>query len=149
MNLSADHIRVLSALRAASVLRREPGTLTPDGHERWWKLAELADDGRFDSAVTDAALARLSAVARGLRKHSLVASRTTFTVTRYSITGEGLLALAGYEAEHGLAAVAAAELDIDQAREDERQARARARAAEGRLALALAEMNEAKRSRQS
>jgi len=149
VNLSADHIRVLGALRAAAVLRREPKTLTPDGHEHWWALAELRDDGRFDSAVTDAALARLSSVARGLRKSGLVAGRTTFTVTRYAITGEGLLALASWEAEHGLSEVAAAERDIDQAHEDERQARVRARAAEGRLAAALEELNEAKRSRQS
>lgn len=138
-----DHVRILSALRAATALRREPGTLTPDGHEHWWKLGELEMENRLDIGP------HTSAAARGLRKLGLVTGRTNFSVTRYAITGEGLLALAGYEAEHGLAGVAAAELDIDQAREDERQARARARAAEGRLAAALAELNEAKRSRQS
>ena len=145
MNLSADHIRILSALRAATVLRREPGTLTPDGHEHWWTLIELIQEGR----LADPAPPTMSRAARGLRKHGLVASRTTFTVTRYSITGEGLLALAERESAAGLSDVVAAEMDLDQAYEDERQARARARAAEGRLALALAEMNEAKRSRQS
>jgi hypothetical protein len=143
MNLSDDHIRILSALRAATVLRRAPGTLTPDGHEHWWKLGELEMEGRLDIGP------HTNAAARGLRKHGLVAGRTSFTVTRYAITGEGLLALAGYEAEHGRSDVAAAEMDLDQAREDGRQARARERAAADRLALTLAEMNEAKRSRQS
>jgi hypothetical protein len=138
VNLTEHHVAILTALRGASVLRREPKTLTPDGHEHWWTMLELADEARFDFAVHDATLARLSSAARGLYKHHLVAVRTIQAVTRWSITGDGLLALAEYEAAAGLSDEAAAKMDVDQAQEDIRQARARLRAAEERLADAQA-----------
>lgn len=138
-NLNAGHVAVLTALRAATVLKREPGTLTPDGHRHWFTLAELANEGRFDFPVTDAELAQLSRTARGLYKLRLVASRTNFTHVSYRITEAGLLALAAYEADRGLSAVAAAELDLEQAIEDEKQARKRIRQATDRLAVAHAE----------
>jgi hypothetical protein len=131
VNLTGLHVAVLTALRGATVLQREPKTLTPDGHEHWWTLAELADEARFeDWAYRQTAL---SSATRGLYKHHLVAVRTIQTVTRWSITGEGLLALAEYEAAAGLSDVVAAEMDVDQAQEDIRQARTRLRAAEERL----------------
>jgi hypothetical protein len=139
MNLSENHYRVLGALRSATVLKREPRVLTPEGYQRWWSLTELANQGRLPHEM----LAELSSAARGLYKNRLVQMRTTLTVTRYAVTPEGLLALAAHEAETGNAGVIAAAMDLDQAEEDERQAEralaaAVARAAEARQAFSRA-----------
>lgn len=130
MNLTESHVRVLAALRGASVLKREPGTLTPDGYEHWWSLPELAQQGRLE--VTP----ELCSAARGLYKNKLVAVRTIQGVTRYSLTHNGYLALAGREAAEGTADVAAAVMMLDQAREDASLALERVVAAEAEL-LAL------------
>jgi hypothetical protein len=137
MNLNEDHLRVLTALRGATVLRREPKTLTPDGHEKWWSLMELIHEGRLTNPNPPA----MPRAARALRKNRLVSGRTQYGTTRYAITPDGLLALASYEAGHGLAEAASALLDLDQAREDEARARdawqaaqARTREAEMRVA---------------
>ena len=130
MSLTEHHVAVLTALRGASVLKREPGTLTPDGYEHWWSLAELAAEGRLE--VTPA----LCSAARGLYKQKLLAVRTVATVTRYALTHNGYLALAGHEAAEGTADYAAVMLELDQAREDARQAQDRVAGAEAKL-LAL------------
>jgi hypothetical protein len=123
---------VLAALRSASVLRREPKTLTPDGHEHWWSLLELADQG-YLGAATDMDLAALSSTARGLYKKHLVAMRTQMTVTRFCLTGEGYLAVTAVEAAAGISGVVNASLEMDQAIEDSAQARRREQAARTRL----------------
>jgi hypothetical protein len=133
VNLTENHVAVLTALRAATVLKREPKTLTPDGYERWHSLSELADEGRFDLSPFDATLAALSSAARGLYKQKLLTVRTVHTVVRYALTHEGFRALAAHEAEAGLSDVAAARMELEQAREDVKQARRRERAAEERL----------------
>jgi hypothetical protein len=126
---------VLAALRSASVLRREPKTLTPDGHEHWWSLTELADQGYLDLRPQQVErLGELSRAARGLCKKHLAASRTQMTVTRFRLTGEGYLAVAEVEAAAGIAGVVSAALDLAQATEDARQAARRELAAFDRLA---------------
>lgn len=130
MNLTENHVRVLAALRGASVLKREPGTLTPDGYEHWWSLPELAQQGRLE--VTP----ELCSAARGLYKNKLLAVRTVQTVTRYALTHNGYLALAQHEAGEGTADMAAAVMELDQAEEDARRAQERVTRAEAEL-LAL------------
>lgn len=127
MNLTENHLRVLTALRGASVLKREAKTLTPDGLSRWWSLSELAIEGRLE--VTPA----LSAAARGLYKQKLLAVRTAYTVTRYALTHDGYLALAEHEAAEGTADYATAVMELDQAEEDARQAQERVTHAEAKL----------------
>jgi hypothetical protein len=146
VNLTENHVRVLTALRGASLLRREPKVLTPDGHEHWWTLSELAGEGRLDDHGAYGP-AELSSAARGLYKRHLVARRTIATVTRWAVTGDGLLALASYEAERGLSEVSAAQMDLDQACEDERQARAAVRAARERKAEAGIRLQDARDKR--
>lgn len=123
MSITPAQLQVLTALRAAEALRREPKTLTPDGHEKWRTLEELEEEGRL--VVTP----RASAAARTLRKQGLVAGRTQFTVTRYSLTGGGGALLARLEKEAGASDLAAAEMALEQAEKDERDATARCQAA--------------------
>jgi hypothetical protein len=130
--VTPNGLRVLAALRAASVLRREPGPLTPDGYEHWFTLGQLAEHHRLDVAGAGG-LAPLSSAVRGLYKKHLVAMRTQFTVTRFRITEAGALALAEAEAKAGVADLAAAELDLAQAEEDIRQAQKRREQALARL----------------
>jgi hypothetical protein len=130
MNLNEDHLRVLTALRGATVLRREPKTLTPDGHEHWWTLTELIQQGRLTGTLAS----EMSRAVRALRKADLVAGRTQFGTTRYAITPEGLLALAAADAAVGRSEEASAEMELDQAREDVRQARVHLDQAVERLA---------------
>lgn len=128
MKINEHHYRVLAALRAATVLKREPGTLTPDGHHRMHSLADLMTAGLlFDQD------AHAHAAAEGLRKNGLVTRRTYFSKPYYAITSEALVLLAGLEAHAGMSDVIAAELDMAQAQEDIRQARKREREAEERL----------------
>jgi hypothetical protein len=141
MELTGDQYRVLAALRGATVLQREPGTLTPDGHEHWHSLLELAAEGRL---VAD--LAALSA-ARGLYKRHLAAMRTQQGKTRFCLTEEGFLALAGFEAGHGLTEEAAAQADLDQAQENEHRARAALAAAMAEVGLAADRLNRARGQR--
>jgi hypothetical protein len=128
--LTPDGARVLSALRAATLLRREPKVLSPDGYEHWWSLARLADSGWL---APDADQAALSRAARGLYKKHLVQIRTIFTVTSWRITEAGLLALAAMEARAGISGYVAAELELNQAVHD--QARANAHVAEATARL--------------
>jgi len=120
--ITTTGLAVLTALRAASVLTREPGTLTPDGHRKFFTIAELEEEGRLDG-IED--VTGLSRAARGLYKNGYVAVRTQFTVTRWAITAEGLLALAGVEAEAGVSEAVALLLDLDQALYDLDRARRR------------------------
>lgn len=132
MNLTENHVRVLAALRGASVLKREPKTLTPEGYEHWWSLSELATEGRLEVTPD------LCSAARGLYKNKLVAIRTIATVTRYKLTHNGYLALAQHEAAEETAGIAAAVMELEQAQEDARQAQARLLAAEQHLVDAQA-----------
>jgi hypothetical protein len=129
MDLSSHHIRVLQALRGATVLRREPGPANPDGHEHWFTLAQLAAEGRITEGCDPYAVAAAAA----LNRRKLVARRTMHTVPYYAITPDGLLALAAYEADTGMAGIFAAQLDVDQARYDVRAATHRSTLAERAL----------------
>ena len=121
-------LAVLAALRAATVLTREPGTLTPDGHRQFFTFDELEAEGRLDGIEDTAGLSR---AARGLYKHRYVAVRTHFTVTRWAITPEGLLALAEIEAEAGVSEAVALQLEYQQALYDYERAQQRAHEAFG------------------
>jgi len=110
--ITTTGLAVLAALRAASVLTREPGTLTPDGHRKFFTIAELEEEGRLDGIADTAGLSR---AARGLYKHGYVVVRTQFTVTRWAVTPEGLLALAEIEARAGVSEAVALQLEWQQA----------------------------------
>lgn len=143
MKINENHYRVLAALRAATVLRREPGTLTPDGHHRMHSLEELATAGLL---ILDA---HVHAAAEGLRKNGLVTRRTYFSKSYYAITSEALLLIARLEAAVGLADIVSAELDIAQAREDAYQAEQREKGALMRLEAAYLRMFETRDMRPS
>jgi hypothetical protein len=121
MNITPDHLRILVALSDASALRREPKPLTPDGHERWFSLVDLAQEGRLPSEngfTSDG----LCAAARSLRKHTpYVAGRTLHTVVYYSLTAEGRVFLSALEDEAGVSGLVAAEQELEQAEHDMRQ----------------------------
>ena len=130
MNLNEHHYRVLAALRAATVLRREPGPVTPDGYERFHLLESLATAGLL---TLDA---HAEAAAEGLRKNRLVVRRVIHTRRYFMITSDALVLLARLEAAAGMSDVISAELDMAQAREDAYQAREREKDALRRLAEA-------------
>jgi hypothetical protein len=136
VNLTEDQYRVLAALRGAAALRREPGTLTPDGHHHWHSPAELADEGRLPpdpDSYTGLCPAVLAAF-KALRRAGLVAARTQYTVTRFRLEPDGFAALRAYEDARGLTEIARAELDLRQAHEDRWQAWRRVEKAQMRLA---------------
>jgi exonuclease VII small subunit len=115
MNITADHIRILTALRDASALRREPTAAVPDGHRKMFTLVDLAQEGRLAS-VNGFTSDGLCAAARSLRKHTFyVAGRTMHTVTSYGITDEGRAYLASLEKAAGVTDLVAAELALEQA----------------------------------
>jgi hypothetical protein len=133
VNLTTDQYRVLAALRGATVLRREPKPLTPDGTERWWSLDELALEDRLGTGAITGLLPEALRAAKWLRARELVRRRRQFAVTRYSLTLAGIRALTAHEEAHGLTEIAAAELELRQAREDHWQAWKRIDAAQARL----------------
>lgn len=121
---------VLAALRDAAALRREPKTLTPDGHENWFTLERLAAEGRLyglPAGVFDAAV-------RSLRRRNLIVGRTLHTRVNMSITSHGFVLLLRVEAAAGITALLAADREVDQAREDVRQAKRREAASLARMA---------------
>jgi hypothetical protein len=131
MSITSDQLKILVALRDAAALRREPGPITPDGHEQWFTLSELVGEGRLTGGI--GAFATLSAAARSLRKQGLVAGRVQHTVTWYSLTGAGGSMLARLEAEAGVTDLAAAERALEQAEKDEQAAIDRCHAARAAL----------------
>jgi hypothetical protein len=136
MNSASDHLKILVALRDASALRREPGPLTPDGHERWFTLTQLISEGR----LVDACPPTLSAPARSLRKHTpYVVGKTLYTRVYYSITDAGREYLEGLERTAGVTALTAAELALEQAETDMHQAVDRYHEARAGLAAARRE----------
>jgi hypothetical protein len=114
VDLNSHQIRVLTALRGASVLTREPGTLTPDGHQRWFSIRNLTDEGR----LTEAGDPYAAEAAEQLRRGGLAARKTYYSHPYYSVTEAGLLALAAYEAEIGMSEIAACQLAVEQTRYD-------------------------------
>lgn len=115
MNITPDHLKILVALRDASALRREPKEITPDGHERWFTLVELTQEGRLADPTPPA----MSRAARSLRKSTpYVAGQTLHTVVYYTITDEGVALLAGLERAAGVTVLVAAELALEQAEKD-------------------------------
>lgn len=134
-----DQARVLMALRSAQNLKRAPGPLTPDGREKWHSLIDLTLQGYLPCAGADD-MAVLSRAARGLYKLRLVASRTRSTRTRWSLTADGSLWLAGLLERAGVTDVLAAEDRRMQAAYDLGEAEGRLRAAERELAAAYEEL---------
>jgi hypothetical protein len=128
MNITADHIRILTALRDASARRREPTAAVPDGHRKMFSIGQLESEGRLSiGPYTNAA-------ARSLRKHTpYVAGRTMHTVTSYGITDEGRAYLASLEKSAGVTDLVAAELALEQVEADMRAAVARCQAARSDL----------------
>lgn len=124
--LTEDGITVLVALRDASALKRE-GSKRADGTTQAWTITALAADGRVLGGDTGnlPGLASLDRAARGLAKKGLVARRTIFSKTYYTVTGEGLALLARIEAEAGITALVTAHLEHEQALADLRAANVR------------------------
>jgi hypothetical protein len=118
MSITPDQLKVMVALRDAAALRREPKTLTPDGHEQWFRLSELVQEGRLPHDDDGFASPALCAAARSLRKQGLVAGRVQHTVTWYSLTGGGGALLSRLEAEAGVTELVAAELALEQSEAD-------------------------------
>jgi hypothetical protein len=133
MSITSDQLKILVALRDAAALRREPGPITPDGHEKWFRLSELVQEGRLPHDDDGFASPALCAAARSLRKQGLVAGRVQHTVTWYSLTGAGGSMLARLEAEAGVTDLAAAERALEQAEKDEQAAIDRCHAARAAL----------------
>jgi hypothetical protein len=79
-------------------------------------------------------IAGLDKAARGLYKKHLVARRTMFGVTRYTLTDEGIVTLAQLEEAAGVTDLVRAERDLAQAVQDQRMAATRATEARERLA---------------
>lgn len=123
-HLNAHHVAVLTALRDATALRREPKTLTPDGHERWFSLRQLQNEDRLIGA-----LAMFDPPARTLYKRNLAARRTIQGTVLYALTEQGAALLAGLEERAGITALVAADLETAQARTDIRLAKRREAAA--------------------
>ena len=115
--MTEEGVRLLSALRAASALKREPGTLTPTGHRQWFSLAELATEKRLrmDGGVACAVYER---EARHLERTGLIKHRTQFTVTRYTLTSEGALELLRLDRAAGVSEIISCAMDLAQARYD-------------------------------
>jgi len=134
MNLSDYHISLLAALRGASVLTREPGPATPDGHERWFSLAQLQVEGRINEGGAMGGIMEITATQ--LWRARLVTRKTMHTVPYYSVTAEGLLALAAHEAGEGLSEIAACQMEVEQARYDVQAATRRSTRAERALEAA-------------
>jgi hypothetical protein len=134
--LDQNSVRVLAALRDAAALEREPTAASPDGRQQWFTITELAEEGRLLDGITEdrAELAALDRAGRRLAKKGLVAKRTIFTVTRYMVTGEGVVLLLGLEAAAGLSGLVSAQLGLEQALAD--RAAAERRVDEARTALA-------------
>jgi hypothetical protein len=118
MSITPDQLKIMVALRDASALRREPGPITPDGHEKWFRLSELVQEGRLPHDDDGFASPALCAAARSLRKQGLIAGRVQHTVTWYSLTGGGGAMLARLEADAGVTELTAAELALEQAESD-------------------------------
>jgi hypothetical protein len=116
---------VLAALRDAAMIRREPKTLTPDGHESWFTLERLASEDRLyglPAGVFEVAV-------RSLRRRNLVVGRTLHTRVNMSVTRDGLDLVFAVEAAAGVTALLAADREVNQARENTRQAKRREAAA--------------------
>jgi hypothetical protein len=118
MSITSDQLKIMVALRDAAALRREPGPITPDGHEKWFRLSELVQEGRLPHDDDGYASPALCSAARSLRKQGLVAGRVQHTVTWYSLTGGGGAMLARLEADAGVTELTAAELALEQAESD-------------------------------
>jgi hypothetical protein len=133
MSITSDQLKIMVALRDAAALRREPGPITPDGHEKWFRLSELVQEGRLPHDDDGYASPALCSAARSLRKQGLVAGRVQHTVTWYSLTGAGGSMLARLEADAGVTDLAVAELALEQAEKDEQAAIDRCHAARAAL----------------
>jgi hypothetical protein len=120
-HLNEHHIILLTALRDATALRREPKTLTPDGHEHWFSLRQLRDEGRLGGFPTGA----LDPPARTLYKRQLAARKTLHGTVLYAVTDQGITLLAELEERAGITETAALDREIEQARLDIELARAR------------------------
>lgn len=113
--LTAGQLRVLTALRNASDIKRKPRKLAPDGRTHWWSLPELVEDGWISD---EANLAKLRGAATTLYKHHFVGQVTLYTVLRYRITEVGRILLASLEERAGVTDVVAAQVALAQARYD-------------------------------
>jgi hypothetical protein len=116
MSVTPDQLKILHALRGAHALRREPTTGCPSGHQRLHTLGALDLEGRLDIGPAT------SAAARGLRQKGLIIGRTLHTVTRYTLSEEGLALLTELEEKAGATELVAAELAFEQAQYDWEQA---------------------------
>jgi hypothetical protein len=116
--MTEEGVRLLAALRAASALRREPGTLTPTGHRQWFSLAELATEKRLPVDRAGQWLAAYECEARHLERTGLIKHRTQFTVTRYTLTSEGALELLRLDRAAGVSEIISCAMDLAQARYD-------------------------------
>jgi hypothetical protein len=124
-HLNQYHVAVLTALRNAAALRREPKILTPDGREQWFSLRELSEEGQLAGLPVGV----LEPAARTLRKRGLIAGRTLSGILRYAVDEPGSMVLAALEERAGITGLVAADLAVAQARMDARLARRREAAA--------------------
>lgn len=132
--MTEEGVRLLAALRAASALQREPGTLTPTGHRQWFSLAELAAEHRLDGSMAEA----YAAEARRLERRGLVKHRTQFTVIRYMLTSDGAIELLRLDSAAGAGEIVSCAMDLAQARHDMALAERNLRAALAAMAHATA-----------
>jgi hypothetical protein len=138
LNLSARHYVILRALRNQATLVRKPTVLTPDGHERWYSLAELQESDGLD----DMPLASLDPAARTMRARHIILARTIQGRTRFAITDEGMALLDQVEHAAGVAEGIAADLAYGQAVQRVKALQAEIQAAHETAAAALEELCE-------
>lgn len=122
--MTEEGVRLLAALRAASALRREPGTLTPTGHERWFSLPGLAAE-----RLPFGRLAVFDAEARRLERRGLVKHRTLSTRAYWTLTSEGATELLRMDTRAGVSEIVSCAMDLAQARYDKALAERNLRAA--------------------
>jgi hypothetical protein len=113
VNITAEHLKILVALRDAAALQRKPADGVLDGHQHRFSLGQLEREERL--SIT----ADTSAAARSLRRHTeYVTGSTMHMVVYYALTDAGLGFVARLEEQAGVTGLAAAELALEQAERD-------------------------------
>jgi hypothetical protein len=110
-----DSFRMLAALHAAMMLKRMPRPGTPDGHGKFFSLANLVQENRVPA---DADAAELARVARQMTRSGLLVHRRLYGTDYWALTPDGLLELRAETELRGLTDLVDAGQALEQAEYD-------------------------------
>jgi hypothetical protein len=114
-----DSFRLLAAIHAAMMLKRMPRPGTPDGHGKFFSLANLTQENRIPA---DADADELARVARQMTRNGLLVRRRLYGTDYWALTPDGLLELRAETELRGLADLTDAAQALEQAEYDAERA---------------------------